>query len=255
MTSDQTTHHAQQTLTPAHVWPLAVFLACLMVPDLLPLLGSDASQPNQPWYVTTPEHWLYPVQTLLTLGVLFHFRNSYQFRPIQGLFLAAAVGMVGIAFWIAPGFLFQRFGMPDGSWRYLGFAERTDGFDPGFIATHSHFLYWCAIVMRFVRLVVVVPLAEEIFWRGFLMRYIVDMDGDYWKVPFGTFHFRSFVAVTTLFMAAHATIDYVPAVIFGSMMYWLAVRTKSLAACVMAHAVANLTLGVYVMTWEQWGYW
>jgi membrane protease YdiL (CAAX protease family) len=54
---------------------------------------------------------------------------------------------------------------------------------------------------------------------------------------------------------AHASIDYAAAIVFGSLMYWLAVRTKSLAACVLAHAVANLILGVYVMVTQQWGYW
>jgi hypothetical protein len=37
--------------------------------------------------------------------------------------------------------------------------------------------------------------------------------------------------------------------------YFVAVRTKSLAACVVMHAVANLLLGVYVVSTKQWGFW
>ena len=36
---------------------------------------------------------------------------------------------------------------------------------------------------------------------------------------------------------------------------WVAIRTKSLFACVICHAVANLLLGIYVTLTQQWGYW
>ena len=45
------------------------------------------------------------------------------------------------------------------------------------------------------------------------------------------------------------------ALIFGLMMYGLAVRTKSLSACVLMHATANLILGLYVVSTQSWGYW
>jgi hypothetical protein len=205
--------------------------------------------------VTAPAQWVFPLQTLLTLGVLVCFRQHYDLRPFHGLVLAALAGTLGIVIWIAPGFLFRFFDMNDSLLKYLGFDRRLDGFDPGLVAAHNRSLYYSVVAMRFVRLVVVVPLAEEIFWRGFLMRYLADLDGDFWKVPFGTHHWRSFMIVTGMFTMAHASIDYAAAIAFGSLMYWLAVRTKSLAACVLAHAVANLILGVYVMVTQQWGYW
>lgn len=243
----------QRTL--AHVSPLVVFLLCLTIPDLMALVGFDAEDAAQPWYVTAPEQWLFPVQTLLTLGLLVWFRRQYEFRPVRGLGLAALLGTLGIVVWIAPGFLFRSLEMNDGIWKHLGFAERSDGFDPGSVADQGGLLYAAVVLMRFVRLVVVVPLAEEIFWRGFLMRYLVDPEGDFWNVPFGTYQKWSFIVVTALFTLAHASIDYAAAIVFGSLIYWLAVRTKSLSACVFAHAVANLLLGVYVMLSEQWGYW
>ena len=241
--------------TLAHICPLFMFLLCLTVPDLMAVFGFDRLDGTQPWYVTAPEQWVFPLQTLLTLGVLIYFRRQYDFRPFAGLTLATLIGALGIVVWIAPGFLFRVFEMNQSVLKYLGFVGRPNGFDPGFMATHDGSLYWTAVVMRFVRLVVVVPLAEEVFWRGFLMRYLIDPDGDFWKVPFGAHHWRSFVIVTAMFTLAHATVDYAAAVFFGSLMYWLAVKTKSLSACVVAHAVANLILGIYVMVSQQWGYW
>ena len=56
-------------------------------------------------------------------------------------------------------------------------------------------------------------------------------------------------------MAAHAPVDWTGALGFGTLMYVLAVRSKSLGACVVMHAVANLLLGLYVMWTRQWGFW
>lgn len=255
MTSESPPLSLQNRQAVAHVGPLVAFLLCMTIPDLMPLFGFDPTDATQPWYVTAPRQWLYPAQTLLTLALLIAFRRHYDFRPFRGLGLASLVGTLGIVVWIAPGFLFRFFEMNDGVLRHLGFADRTDGFNPGVATNGNPLLYSVVVLMRFVRLVIVVPLAEEIFWRGFLMRYLIDPEGDFWKVPFGQYHKWSFILVTALFTLAHASIDYAAAIVFGSLIYWLAVRTKSLSACVLAHAVANLILGVYVMASEQWGYW
>ena len=90
---------------------------------------------------------------------------------------------------------------------------------------------------RFVRMVVVVAFVEEIFWRGFLMRYLLDKDGDYWEQPFGKFSWLSFLVVTLLFMFAHSPSDYLGALVYGSLAYALAVKTKSLAACIFLPAL------------------
>ena len=241
--------------TRAHVAPLVTFLVCLVIPDLMDLLGFDRNDETQPWYVTAPEQWLFPVQSMLTLALLVGFRRYYNFRPYEGLGLAAIAGTFGIAIWIAPGFLFHYCDVNAIGLKFLGFAERSEGFNPDRVATDGGWLYSTVVVMRFIRLVIVVPLAEEIFWRGFLMRYLIEPHGDFWAVPFGRHRRSSFVFVTALFTVAHASVDYAAAIVFGSLIYWLAVRTKSLMACVLAHAVANLILGTYVMVSKQWGYW
>jgi len=227
----------------------------MLVPDLMSIVGFDRTDLTQPWFVTSPEHWLYPIQTLFVLAILVRFRSDYDFRPFCGLGLAAIVGTVGIVIWLAPGFLFRSFDMNDSVLRYLGFTERTNGFDPGLVTAQNQYMYAAIVTMRFIRLVIVVPLAEEIFWRGFLMRLLVATNDDFWNVSFGQHDWRSFAIVTAMFTVAHASIDYAAAIVFGSMIYWLAIRTKSLSACVLAHAVANLILGIYVMRSEQWGYW
>lgn len=239
----------------AHIAPLSVFMGFLVLLEGLRAVGFSSADSSAVWWRRQPELWLYPVQTIVTLLVLATYWRQYEFRPFRGTGLAVVAGLVGIAVWIAPGFLFERLHMSPGPLQHLGFTSRA-GNAPAFLAAqHQIGLYWLTVTMRFVRLVIAVPLAEEIFWRGFLMRYLTQLEGDYWKVPFGTFHWRSFVGVTTGFILIHAQVDYFGAAVFGVLMYWVTVRTKSLAACVIMHATANLLLGVYVLGTQQWGYW
>jgi len=239
----------------AYVGPFCCFMAFLALPDLLSMLGFFSADPVADASSDTLKLWLYPLQTITTLLVLAMYWKQYDFKPHSGWLLAIGAGIFSILVWILPGHLFEMWQMPEGRWQYLGFSARTDGFDPSPLKANGSPLYVFVVAMRFVRLVIVAPLIEELFWRGFMMRYLVDLDGDYWKVPFGTFNQRSLLIVTAMVVAVHAPVDYAGALIFGLLMYGIAVRTKSLSACVIMHATANLILGLYVMNSHKWGYW
>ena len=75
------------------------------------------------------------------------------------------------------------------------------------------------------------------------------------KVPFGTHHWLSFTITTLAVTFIHNRPDWPAAFVWGALMYWLAVRTKSLGACLVMHAVGNLILGIYVLQTRQWGFW
>ncbi|MEZ0389306.1 MAG: CAAX prenyl protease-related protein [Verrucomicrobium sp.] len=237
----------------AHVAPLAAFM---LVGALQPLVG--VKNEMLPWWRFAPEQWIFPLQTLFAGALLFWFRRHYQLAPWRGLGLAVALGTLGIIWWCLPALVHAQWvakgGAPPEWMEWLGVAARKEGFDPSFFE-HQPIWYPAAIFIRFVRMVVVVPLIEEIFWRGFLMRYLQTDGGDFRKIPFGHHTWRAFAIVTAMFMAAHAPVDWTGALVFGSLMYWLAIRTKSLGACVLMHAVANLLLGLYVMWTRQWGFW
>ena len=46
-----------------------------------------------------------------------------------------------------------------------------------------------------------------------------------------------------------------PRLMLTGAMCLLLARTKSLWACIVAHAVTNLLLGLYVIHFHQWQYW
>ena len=109
--------------------------------------------------------------------------------------------------------------------------------------------------MRFFRATVVVALAEELFWRGFLMRFVCDWEGDYWRQPFGRASWLTYLIVTGLFIFSHDSMDWAAAWVYGSLTYLLCVLSKSLGACVMMHATANFLMGLYIIAYGKFGLW
>ena len=190
------------------------------------------------WMASAPRYWIYPLQTFVCGLLIALGWKDYHLQMPQRAGYAVFVGAVVFFIWILPQEMF-------------GFARRLDGFDPAFFGTGgSHTLN---TALRFVRLVIVVPLLEEIFWRGFLLRYLVNQD--FTRVPFGTFSWKSFAIVTAGFCLEHSYEDYAGAILAGALYNLVAYQTRSLSACVVAHAVTNLWLGIYIMRTGQWGFW
>ncbi len=217
----------------AYTLPMLVFIGFLALVALLRWSGRTS-----PW-LSAPEYWAYPLQTIVCAGLLIWFRKRYEFHRLVGIGFVVLVAVAVFVIWIAP----QQF---------LGFGARHDGFNPDVFAENPA-AYWATVLLRFLRLVVIVPLVEEIFWRGFLLRYFVDEKFN--LVPFGKFTWLSFAVVTVGFMLVHSTADWPAALLTGALYNWVAYRTKSLGACVLAHALTNLLLGLWIMNTRQWGFW
>ncbi|MDB4373509.1 CAAX prenyl protease-related protein [bacterium] len=242
--------------TLAHVVPFGVFMVFLLLSQFV---GEAMlwEHDNAPWYRHWPEQLFYPIQVVVTLLTLGFFWSHYDFKWSNKVWIGVIAGFVGIAFWLLPTTLYDHWGMtgkPETFFeKLLGLAPRKEGFDP--YVFESQWAQTFSLVTRIFRAVVIVSLVEEIFWRGFLMRFLLDRDGKYWKVPFGKPALISFIVVTLAFTIAHAPIDYLGALIYGSLTYGVAVWTKSLLACVVMHGVANASLAAYALAYGKLGLW
>ncbi len=205
---------------------------------LLAVAGA-VKRPGLELWTAMPEFWVYPLQTVLCAAVLYAFRRDYEPFAWRRLGLAFGVGVLAFLLWIAP----QQF---------LGLAARTVGFNPELLSG-SPALYWATLCLRFLRLVVVVPVVEEIFWRGFLLRYLISERFE--AVPFGTFSWFSFAVVTLAFALSHAMADWPAALLTGALYNLVAYRCRNLGACIVAHALTNLALGIWIVATRQWGFW
>lgn len=219
----------------AYTLPFVLYMGGLALVQASQWLGGHSGN----FLLTKPEFWVYPLQTFVCGGALVYFWKQYDFGTKRSWGAALAAGLLALALWLVPQVL-------------LKFPPRTDGFNPTVFAD-SPSLYWLTVVARFTRLVIVVPVMEEIFWRGFLMRYLIREDFE--KIPLGTYDPRSFFGVAVLFMLVHSMADWPAAFLTGLIYNGLLLRTKSLPACIAAHAVTNLGLGIYIMTTRQWGFW
>lgn len=113
-------------------------------------------------------------------------------------------------------------------------------------------LAWAFLGLRFLGLVVIVPLAEELLLRGFLMRFVVREE--FWRVPFGTLT-ASAAGACALYAAASHPAEAVAAVGWFAVVSGIAAATRRPIDCVLAHAGTNLALGAYVVATGNWWLW
>jgi CAAX prenyl protease-like protein len=106
--------------------------------------------------------------------------------------------------------------------------------------------------LRAVRAVAIVPIVEELFWRGWLMRWLISADFE--KVPMGTWSASAFWIVALLFASEHG--PYWDVGLAAGLLYnWWMVRTRSLGDLIAAHAITNACLCAYVVWTGKWEYW
>ena len=107
------------------------------------------------------------------------------------------------------------------------------------------------IGFRIVGAVLVVPVMEELFWRAFLIRWLVNED--FRRVPVGTFTWSSFGFTVALFGLEHD--QWLVGLICGALYNGLLYRTRSVWACVVAHAASNAALAAWVLARNDWRFW
>lgn len=220
------------------VAPFALFMAFVGLEEGLRFLAGKGVVVLSPQQLQA----IYPLKALTVAFLLFLFRARYDeiglrdlFRPwILASSLAAGLGVY--AFWI-------RLDLP---WATVGTLA---GFDPGIYAGGA--VKVIMIAFRLFGAVLVVPVMEELFWRSFLIRSIISPD--FSKIPVGRFTWASFVLSSALFGFEH---NLVVAGILAGMVYNLLLyKTRSLSACIIAHGVTNLALGIYVLNTGRWYFW
>ena len=242
------------------------------LPYVLPIivfglfLAAESQWPQAKWF-------LYPLKTLATGACLWWVWGEFKSLSWRWSWLGVVIGIVVVVQWVGMEELFKKY------WRYpavplvgsqVVWEENVDSDIPeteGQEETHSqandektvlfnpekefggrHVRFWIWVVIRMAGAVIVVPLMEELFWRGFLLRLLV---GRYFeRVELGEFTWFSCLAVAGLFALAHPW--YISAFICALFYNWLLYKTKSILACVVAHALTNLLLWVYILRFDAW---
>ena len=155
------------------------------------------------------------------------------------------VGVAVFAIWIGPDFIFP------GYHTHWLFSNSVTGSVASSLPESSRG-DWGVLALRTLRAAVFVPIAEELFWRGWLMRWIISPD--FTKVPLGAWSARAFWIVAVLFAVEHGALWDV-GLAAGVLYHGWMVRTKSLGDVILAHGITNAVLSAYVIFAGRWEYW
>lgn len=154
------------------------------------------------------------------------------------------LGFALVVPWVVLATLQHRAG-----WTF-GVGERA-GYDP-FLAEHlgpESPWAWVYLAVRGLGLVVVVPIVEELFVRGFLMRSVIKEE--FWQVPFGMLTAASATACMVYAVASHPG-EAIAAAGWFAVLSGIAAATRKPIDCILCHAATNLALGGYVLATGEW---
>ena len=108
------------------------------------------------------------------------------------------------------------------------------------------------LVLRTARAALLVPVLEELFWRGWLPRWLQDTNFN--KIPLGQYTPFAFWGTAVLFALEHGSFWEV-GLLCGIIYNWWMKRTRSLGDLILVHAVTNLALSIYVILTGRWTFW
>jgi CAAX prenyl protease-like protein len=216
----------------ARIVPFAVFMLLLVVRGEVPADGSWGIDPR----------WVYGVMVAVVGGLLAYFWREYgelvpQTWPSPAeIALGAGVGAIVFALWIHLDAPWMTIGSPSASFLPLDAQGQ---------------LIWSLVGLRWIGAALVVPLMEELFWRSFLMRWI--QSAQFESVVPQQVALKAIMLSTFVFVLAHTL--WLAAIVAGLAYAWLYVRTGKLWVPVIAHAVTNGALGVWVVATGNWAFW
>jgi hypothetical protein len=221
----------------ACVLPIVVFLAGGLV-EPLPEGGGLAGLLGIPMAAYPLIYSVRIAAPLLALAIVRRPIRDWVGRPA---WWAVPAGLLLVVPWLILAGM-QR----DAGWSVGGTRAAFDPF--------THFAgrpaaAWTFLAVRAVGLVAVVPLVEELFLRGFLMRTVIRED--FWAVPFGTLTAAS-AATCAVYAAATHPAEAVAAVGWFAVVSGIAAATRRPSDTILVHAATNLALGAYVLATGSW---
>jgi uncharacterized protein len=186
----------------------------------------------------------YPIRVVVVTGVLLLWsRRLIRLKPSRPL-ASVAIGLFVFLVWVGPDLLWP------GYRAHWLFQNLLTGDAATSVAEH-HRTAGAFLVWRLAGLLLLVPVIEELFWRAWLMRYLVSRDFE--RIPLGTYSAASFWICAVLFATEHGPywdVGLAAGIVFN----WWMIRTRNLGDCILAHAVTNACLGAYVLVFSKWQY-
>ncbi len=197
--------------TAAYLMPLLAGIAALLAAGLFSI------QPG----------FLYPIQGLAILVVFWAYRKSYRLGRLSWGWTAAAIGAAVFAFDLAWGRLSSQ--------GTMFFPETAGG---------VHSIAGAAMLAAgLVRAVILLPAAEELAFRGYLLRRLISPD--FTEVSPSAFEFGSFLVSSVAFGVLQKS--WVAGTVAGMLYAFAQYRRGRIEDAFLAHAVSSLLAFGYAL--------
>jgi CAAX prenyl protease-like protein len=224
--------------TLARIAPFALFMAFIGIEEV----GKYAVNKGMITFSDESFLFLYPIKIVcVALVLLFYFREYSELRiteirNVKHLLASLLLGILVFVLWINM------------DWFSFEVASGK-GFNPQVIEDSTTRILM--IGARLAGAVLLVPIMEEIFWRSFLIRFLIKTD--FSQAPIGQFTWASCIITVILFGLEHNLI--LAGIIAGLAYNLILYFTRSICHCVLSHALTNLLLGIYVLQTGHWHFW
>ncbi|HEX5227036.1 MAG TPA: exosortase E/protease, VPEID-CTERM system [Bryobacteraceae bacterium] len=180
--------------------------------------------------------WSYPLRIVAAAAALWYFRDRYRTLNWRVGWPSVGLGAVVFLIWIG---LEPLFGSPH-------MAE------PAALAQAPAVARIAWIAFRILGAVVTVPIAEELAFRGYLLRRLVSADFE--SVAWGAFAWAPFLISSVAFGVLHGE-RWLAGTIAGMIYAYAMLRRGRIGEAAAAHAVTNALLAVYVLFTGNWQLW
>ena len=179
--------------------------------------------------------FFYPLRLIAALAVLVHYRHKLATIDWRWSWRGPTAGVVIFGIWIVC----AHFVLP-----VAAMPEKLAAMSPAWRGT------W--IAGRVLAAVLTVPVAEELAYRGFLMRRLSNPDFE--SVPFRSVGWLPLIVTAVIFGVAHGAL-WVPGIAAGVAFGLILVRRCSLGEAVAAHMTTNALVAASVLGAGQWQLW
>lgn len=184
--------------------------------------------------------WLYPLRFFAAAIALWFGRREYATLKWRPGWLSVFAGAVVFALW---------YGL---DWFAFGHAAHPDNGIASGLGALSRPARIAWISFRTLAAITTVPLAEELAFRGFLLRRMISAEFE--SVGFQKFTWPALMGSSLLFGLMHGE-RWIAGTLAGVVYAAVMLRRGGIGEAVAAHATTNALLAVCVLSGNNWYFW
>jgi exosortase E/protease (VPEID-CTERM system) len=181
--------------------------------------------------------WLYPLRFFAAAGALWFLRKRYAAVDWSFGWFGPAMGVLAFALWLGMDALLNT---------------RTHDAMPEALAATTPAIRTTWIAFRVLAAVLTVPIAEELAFRGFLIRRFISADIE--SLPAQTFTWLGLGISSIAFGVLHGNLWFA-GILAGLLYAWAMLRRGRIGEAIAAHATTNALLAAYVLLFQKWHLW